>query len=246
LVAKNDLILGAFLWEARDLTEEFGKLRNTPQAARVPQRDSPGLRPSRASTATFCHTSKLHPAIGLPKSYIGNDCIAKGVRFKRKVTALMNILFIEDEQDLQASGMMQLELKGHKVYPARELAESRAILTDESIRIDLIISDHRLPDGLGIQFLLEIREQFPGCKCVIVSGCLTPKDIETLNEQKIPYYQKPLLYNRVLEDMRNKPSASAPVYVPPEPEVGPEAETATELESEAGDKKKAFGFWPFR
>jgi len=152
----------------------------------------------------------------------------------------MNILFIEDELDLQASGVAQLELKGHKVYPTNDLSESRAILSDEAIEIDLIISDHRLPDGLGIQFVIEIREQFPDCKCAIVSGCLTPKDIETLEEHGIPYFRKPLLYARVLEEMRNKPSASAPVYVEPEPE--PEVEH----EPEVPERKKGFGFWPFR
>ncbi|PXA02914.1 hypothetical protein DDZ13_14770 [Coraliomargarita sinensis] len=156
----------------------------------------------------------------------------------------MNILFIEDEKDLQASAVAQLELKGHIVYPTFDLEESRAILSDQSIRIDLIISDHRLPDGLGIQFVLEIRDQFPECKTVIVSGCLTPKDIETLEENDIPYYKKPLLYARVIEEMRDKPLDSAPVHVAPEPE--PELPAGPEPEPEVSEKKKVFGFWPFR
>lgn len=104
----------------------------------------------------------------------------------------------------------------------------------------MIISDHRLQDVLGIQFVLEIREQFPDCKCAIVSGCLTPKDIEKLEEHKIPYYLKPLLYARVVEEMRNKPLASAPVYAPPPPEPEPESVEKT------SKMNKRFGFWPKR
>lgn len=148
----------------------------------------------------------------------------------------MDILFIEDEPDLQVTGVLQLESKGHKVYPTFDLEESRAILADESIEIDLIISDHRLPDGLGIQFIIEIREQFPDCKAAIVSGCLNEDDIEMLEKHEIPYFKKPLLYTKVIEELRKKPSVSAPVYVPPpEPEPAPVEEVP---------KKKRFGFWP--
>lgn len=150
----------------------------------------------------------------------------------------MNILLIEDEEELQASGVAQLELKGHKVYPTNDIEESRALLSDESIHIDLIISDHRLPDGFGIQFIIEIGEQFPNCKSVIVSGCLTPSDIETLKAHKIPYFMKPLLYTKVLEEMREKPSASAPVHVEPE--------STSEPEPEMIKKRKLFGIWPQR
>jgi two-component system response regulator PilR (NtrC family) len=146
----------------------------------------------------------------------------------------MNILFIEDDEDLRVSGILQLEMRGHKVYPTYNLTESRAILSDESIQIDLIISDHRLPDGLGIQFVIEIREQFPDFQAAIVSGCLNNRDIEILEKHKIPYFRKPLLYARVIDEMRKKPSADTPVYVPPESESAP---------VEEAPKKKRFGFW---
>lgn len=145
----------------------------------------------------------------------------------------MNILFIEDEPELQVSGVLQLESKGHKVFATHDLEASRVILSDESIKIDLIISDHRLPDGLGIQFIIEIREQFPDFPAAIVSGCLNHDDIEILERHQIPYFRKPLLYAQVIDELRKKPSADTPVYVPPEPESAPEE----------CPKKKRFGFW---
>jgi len=149
----------------------------------------------------------------------------------------MNILFIEDESELCASGVAQLEAKGHTVYPTHDLSEARAVLADETISIDLIISDHMLPDGFGIQFVIETRSTHPKLKSVIVSGCLTGKDIETLKEHEISYYRKPLLYGKVIEEVRRKPMATAPVY------VAPQERTPPVVEEPKPPKKKRFGFW---
>lgn len=151
----------------------------------------------------------------------------------------MHILFIEDELDLQASGVAQLEAKGHTVYPTKDLAESRAILADPNIKVDLIISDHRLPDGQGIQFVLEIRKQFPRCRCAIVSGCLTPADIDILKENKVKYYHKPLLYAKVIDDMRKKPSLETPVFSPPVPLPERAAESPTNRELKTATESEA-------
>lgn len=113
----------------------------------------------------------------------------------------------------------------------------------------MIISDHRLPDVLGIQFIIEIRKQFRACHCAIVSGCLTDQDVQVLEEHQIPYFRKPLLYAKVIDAIRKKPGASTPVYVEPEPE--PESQAvqepeSTEPENVTGKEKKLFGFWPPR
>lgn len=147
----------------------------------------------------------------------------------------MNILFIEDEKELAVTGVAQLELKGYTVYPAYDLAEARAVIDDLEHPVHFLITDHRLPDGLGIQFVMEMKESFPKCKCAVVSGCLTSQDIENLEARQIPYYKKPLLYGQVIDDLRRLHAAQAPEYVEPEPE--PE---------EASTKKKGFRFWPFK
>lgn len=153
----------------------------------------------------------------------------------------MNILFMEDDPDLQASGVLQLETKGHQVFPTYDLEESREIMADESLQIDLVISDHRLPDGLGIQFVIELQKHFPKCKSAIVSGCLNADDIEQLEKHKIPYYKKPLLYTKVIEEMRRRPALDAPIYTPPPAEPEPQTELEVAPVEEA-PRKKLFGF----
>lgn len=150
----------------------------------------------------------------------------------------MNILFIEDEKELSITGMMQLELKGYKVFPAYNLAQAQAILDDPKCPIHFLITDHRLPDGMGIEFVIEMKKSFPKCKSVVVSGCLTDRDIQDLEAHAIPYHQKPLLYGKVIDQLRRLHAAQA--SEPIEAEVEVEDETAADVSKKRGRK-----LWPF-
>lgn len=120
----------------------------------------------------------------------------------------MKILFIEDEVDLSALGAEQLRSLGHEVFEAPSLQVARAYLDDPSIKIHLIIADHRLPDGYGIDFLIEQAESAMPIPAVVVSGCLTPADIAVLNRVGIPFFRKPVLYSYVVRKFRQTPPVS--------------------------------------
>ncbi|MGJ8652447.1 MAG: response regulator [Opitutaceae bacterium] len=123
----------------------------------------------------------------------------------------MNILFIEDEKELLKTAMAQLEIRGYTVYPATDIAEARAVLQVESNLVDMVITDHRLPDGLGIQFAIEIKDTYPQVKSAIVSGCLTADDIKEIEAHGLLYFHKPLLYGKVVESVRQHYSMIAHV-----------------------------------
>ena len=183
----------------------------------------------------------------------------------------MNILFIEDERELRESGVAQLELHRYTVYPVSNLADARAVMENPAMPVHLVLADQSLPDGQGIQFVIEMKEQFPHCMYTIVSGCLTDANTTLLDEKEIPYFRKPLLYGNVVEGFRREhvmgaPSREVPVEalseaaeaaaqaaaqsaaeaveVPsPEPEVpSPEPEVPSP-ESEAPKRKKWFGLF---
>ena len=152
----------------------------------------------------------------------------------------MNILFVEDETALMETAVMQLELRGYTVFPVGDLSAARAVMEDPDQTVNMVIADHRLPDGLGVHFVIEMKERFPRCEFVIVSACLIEKDINMLIEHEIPYYSKPLLYAKVVEDLRRARAMrtpSAPTVVS-SAEPSPEAEA----EPEAPAKKGLFGF----
>lgn len=113
----------------------------------------------------------------------------------------MKILFIEDQEELNAIGSIQLEDLGHTVYPAFSVWEARDIYAKHKDELDLIIADHRLPDGLGIAFLEVLREAACTIPSAVVSGCLTLDEQEDLERQGIPYFLKPVLYGEVLEQL---------------------------------------------
>jgi DNA-binding response OmpR family regulator len=113
----------------------------------------------------------------------------------------MKILLLEDEKDLAQTGRDQLELLGHEVITAYDIAEAREVLADRSQHVHIVIADHRLPDGLGIDFVVDLREQVPEAVFTIVSGCLTDRDVDRLENLGIPYFMKPLLYSKVVADI---------------------------------------------
>ncbi|MDQ8193081.1 hypothetical protein QEH59_01495 [Coraliomargarita sp. SDUM461004] len=175
----------------------------------------------------------------------------------------MNILFIEDEKELAVTGVAQLERKGYTVFAACGIAEATAILDDPERPVHFVITDHRLADGFGIQFVIDISTSFPRSKCAVVSGCLTEQDVQKLKKHKIPYYHKPLLYVKVIEDLRRLNASNAAEYVAPQDtaergtQAVAEASTSSAAESQGAQnesaggesvapaKRKGFKIWPF-
>ena len=96
----------------------------------------------------------------------------------------MNVLFIEDEKILSAGSASNgsARVSGDtRIY----LAKARELLQSEQ-KFHMVIADHRLPDGLGMQFVMAMKEQYPMVQFVVVSACLSDEDFEKLEEVQIP------------------------------------------------------------
>ena len=117
----------------------------------------------------------------------------------------MEILFIEDEAEISALGAEQMRNLGHQVYQAANLEEASQILNERSKRIGLIIADHRLPDGGGIDFVIDRVRKGSRIPAVVVSGFLTMADVAVLNQAGVPFFRKPVLYSEVLRRCRRVP-----------------------------------------
>jgi DNA-binding NtrC family response regulator len=152
----------------------------------------------------------------------------------------MNILFIEDEEELAATGVLQLETKGYTVFPAFNVEEARAILDDPKNKVHYVIADHRLPGMTGIDFLIELTERICPSRFAIVSGCLTDADIERLKKHQIAYYHKPLLYGKVIDELRRLRAAKAPVK-----NEALNADSTNALSAPLKKQPKPLKFWPF-
>jgi len=87
----------------------------------------------------------------------------------------MNIPFIEDARELREIGVAQLE-QHNTVYPASNLVDARAIMDNPAMRVHLVAADHRLADGQGIEFVIEMKALF--CEAVIETPCDVVEEVK--------------------------------------------------------------------
>jgi two-component system phosphate regulon response regulator PhoB len=68
-----------------------------------------------------------------------------------------HLLLVDDEPHIGLVLRPVLEAQGYEVSLARTLAQARAALTDPTSGITGLLLDLHLPDGSGLDFLLELR-----------------------------------------------------------------------------------------
>ena len=80
----------------------------------------------------------------------------------------VRILVLDDEPDLRTLYELSLVREGYAVTAVGELRDARALL--EGGRFDVVITDLRLPDGLGTSLLHWLREQRRDERCVVITA----------------------------------------------------------------------------
>lgn len=102
-----------------------------------------------------------------------------------------HILVIDDEPDLRTLYELTLLREGYRVDAAGDLAQARQLL--ESSQFDAIITDMRLPDGLGLELLLDmVKAQRPE-RCVVITAHGSAENaVEALKAGAFDYLTKPV------------------------------------------------------
>ncbi|HSU44763.1 MAG TPA: response regulator [Casimicrobiaceae bacterium] len=87
------------------------------------------------------------------------------------------ILVVDDNPDLATSTADLLETAGYTAIPACSAREAVDLL-DEVERIDLVLSDIRMPDVDGFDLLRVLRHRFTALPIILMSGLpVTPDDV---------------------------------------------------------------------
>lgn len=81
------------------------------------------------------------------------------------------ILIVDDEPSLRQLGKLLLEAQGYEVLCAEDGFEGLAALK-ESLP-DIIISDLRMPNMNGFEFLSVVRRRFPTIPVIVISSEFT-------------------------------------------------------------------------
>lgn len=89
----------------------------------------------------------------------------------------MNILIIEDEGDI--SLILNLMLKKGDIEIEHVPTLAKAAIQLQKHSTDIVIIDNRLPDGLGIEYIKEIKNDYPLIKIIMITGNTDTTDKET-------------------------------------------------------------------
>lgn len=98
----------------------------------------------------------------------------------------INILYIDDEQNNLISFKATFRIK-YNVYTAISGEEAKKVL--ESNPIDIIITDQRMPNMTGVEFLESILEKYPDPMRILLTGYADMNAvIDAINKGKIFHY----------------------------------------------------------
>jgi two-component system, NtrC family, response regulator PilR len=105
--------------------------------------------------------------------------------------AVPHILVIDDEPDLRTLYELTLLREGYRVEAAGDLLQAREQLKEH--RFDAVITDMRLPDGLGLELLRDMLSQQRAERCVVITAHGSAENaVEALKAGAFDYLTKPV------------------------------------------------------
>ncbi len=106
-------------------------------------------------------------------------------------TPTPSLLIVEDEPDLRSLYELSLLRLGYKVISVGDLASARQQLAERTF--DVVVTDMRLPDGLGLELIRELSAaQRPEKTMVITAYGSAENAVEALKAGAFDYLTKPV------------------------------------------------------
>jgi two-component system, NtrC family, response regulator PilR len=103
----------------------------------------------------------------------------------------VNILVVDDEPDLRTLYELALVREGYSVFSVGDLAQAWEQL--DARRFEVVITDMRLPDGMGISLLQRLRENQRRERCVVITAYGSADNaVESLKAGAFDYLTKPV------------------------------------------------------
>jgi len=102
-----------------------------------------------------------------------------------------SVLVVDDEPDLRTLYELTLLREGHEVVSAPDLGQAREWLAQR--RFDVLITDMRLPDGLGLELLRELADSQRTEKSIVITAYGSAENaVEALKSGAFDYLTKPV------------------------------------------------------
>lgn len=102
-----------------------------------------------------------------------------------------SVLVVDDEPDLRTLYELTLLREGYRIDTAADLQQARVLL--DSQRFDVVITDMRLPDGLGIALLHSLKAQQRPERVIVMTAYGSAENaVEALKAGAFDYLTKPV------------------------------------------------------
>lgn len=101
------------------------------------------------------------------------------------------ILVVDDEPDLRTLYELTLLREGYRVDTAESCAQAMQCLSEQ--RFDVVITDMRLPDGLGLDLIRQLKADQRPERCVVITAYGSADNaVESLKTGAFDYLTKPV------------------------------------------------------
>jgi two-component system response regulator PilR (NtrC family) len=103
----------------------------------------------------------------------------------------VHILVVDDEPDLRELYELTLMRLGYRIHTAGSVAAAREAIAGRSF--DAVISDMRLPDGLGLEVLAELQKRGRKERAIVITAYGSAENaVEALKAGAFDYISKPV------------------------------------------------------
>ena len=114
---------------------------------------------------------------------------------------MKKILVVEDEADMSLLLEILLTGRGVRLDHVKSISSAADYLKSHSP--SMVILDNKLPDGFGIDFIPEIKKDFPDLKIIMISGLGdAAKDVALDNGADI-FLNKPFTKDQLFQSVKN-------------------------------------------
>jgi CheY-like chemotaxis protein len=137
--------------------------------------------------------------------------------------AIPRILIVDDQRDILRLIHSTLETLGHEMKIVEAPSGEEALLEATNHKIDLLISDYKLPGITGVELMAKIRARNPDVKMILITGMTDKRTRDEMrNAGAIAIFDKPIPLGDFM-DMVERTLGLKQTILPPE--VGEQKDT---------------------
>jgi two-component system, OmpR family, response regulator len=120
-------------------------------------------------------------------THIVNRASGFAVNNVNKLSHQPKILIIEDERDIRYLLGNILKQKSIRIAFASSLSDANDVLEHDS-ELAFVFLDNYLPDGLGVNYIKEIKKKCPSCKVIMITAHDNQADREKASHEGADYF----------------------------------------------------------